>query len=62
MAGWEAGMQLGLHTGSIMHTNLMLDIHIARETGFDAIEFTIPKLVRFLDAGPREGAVLFLSG
>ena len=44
-------MQLGLHTGSIMHTNLMLDIHIARETGFDAIEFTIPKLVRFLDAG-----------
>lgn len=44
-------MQLGLHTGSILHTNLMLDIHVARESGYDAIEFTIPKLVRFLDAG-----------
>lgn len=46
-------MRLGLHTGTIMHTNLMLDIRVARETGYDAIEFTVPKLVRFLDAGHR---------
>lgn len=44
-------MQLGLHAGTIIHTNLMLDIRVARQTGYDAIEFTVPKLVRFLDAG-----------
>jgi sugar phosphate isomerase/epimerase len=44
-------MQIGLHTGSILHTNLMTDIRVARETGYDAIEFYIPKLVRYLDAG-----------
>ena len=44
-------MELGLHTGSIMYTNLVTDIRVARETGWDAIEFYIPKLVRYLDAG-----------
>jgi sugar phosphate isomerase/epimerase len=44
-------MLLGLHTGTIMHTNLMTDIRVAQETGYDAIEFYIPKLVRYLDAG-----------
>ena len=34
-------MLLGLHTGSIMYTNLMTDISVARETGYDAIEFYI---------------------
>jgi len=38
-------MLLGLHTGTIMHTNLMTDIRVAQETGYDAIEFYIPKLV-----------------
>jgi sugar phosphate isomerase/epimerase len=46
-------MPLGLHTGSIMHTNLMTDIRVARETGYDAIEFYLPKLERYLDAGHR---------
>lgn len=46
-------MLLGLHTGTIMHTNLMTDIRVAQETGYDAIEFYIPKLVRYLDAGYR---------
>jgi sugar phosphate isomerase/epimerase len=36
-----------------MHTNLMTDIRVARETGYDAVEFYIPKLVRYLDAGYR---------
>ena len=44
-------MLLGLHTGSIMHTNVVTDIRIAREAGYDAIEIYIPKLVRYLDAG-----------
>ena len=46
-------MQLGLHTGSILYTNLLTDIRVAQETGYDAIEFYIPKLVRYLDAGYR---------
>jgi sugar phosphate isomerase/epimerase len=46
-------MLLGLHAGTIMHTNLMTDIRVAKETGYDAIEFYIPKLVRYLDAGYR---------
>jgi len=44
-------MSLGLHTGSIMYTNLVTDARIARETGYEAIEIYIPKLVRYLDAG-----------
>jgi sugar phosphate isomerase/epimerase len=46
-------MLLGLHTGTIMHTNLMTDIRVAQDSGYDAIEFYIPKLVRYLDAGYR---------
>jgi sugar phosphate isomerase/epimerase len=49
-------MHIGLHTGSILYTNLVTDIRVAQETGYDAIEFYIPKLVRYLDAGyPVEG-------
>lgn len=44
-------MLLGLHTGTILHTNVMTDIRVARQTGYDAIELTVPKLVRYLDAG-----------
>ncbi len=51
-------MELGLHTGSIMHTNLMTDIRVAQETGYDAIEFYIPKLVRYLEAGYRAEQIL----
>jgi sugar phosphate isomerase/epimerase len=55
-------MQLGLHTGSILHTNLMTDIRVARETGYDAIEFYIPKLVRYLDAGYAAEEILPVLG
>ncbi|MEJ2556336.1 MAG: hypothetical protein P8186_08920 [Anaerolineae bacterium] len=51
-------MLLGLHTGSIMHTNLMTDIRVAKETGYEAIEFYIPKLLRYLDAGFEAGQIL----
>ncbi|MGD8465678.1 MAG: sugar phosphate isomerase/epimerase family protein [Anaerolineae bacterium] len=44
-------MRIGLHGGTIMHTNLMTDIRVAQETGYDAIEFYLPKLVRYLEAG-----------
>jgi sugar phosphate isomerase/epimerase len=42
---------LGLHTGSILYTNVLTDVRVAREAGYDAIEIVIPKLVRYLDAG-----------
>lgn len=51
-------MLLGLHTGSIMHTNVVTDIRIARQAGYDAIEIYIPKLVRYLDAGYRAEELL----
>jgi sugar phosphate isomerase/epimerase len=46
-------MMFGLHTGSILHTNLATDLRVAGEAGYDAVELTIPKLVRYLDAGYR---------
>jgi sugar phosphate isomerase/epimerase len=58
----ELHMRIGLHTASIMHTNLMLDIRVARDTGYDAIEFTVPKLQRFLDAGHPGGQLLASLG
>jgi sugar phosphate isomerase/epimerase len=48
-------MQIGLHTGSIMYTNLVTDVRIAKATGYDAIEITVPKLTRYLDAGYQPG-------
>jgi sugar phosphate isomerase/epimerase len=44
-------MILGLHTGSILYTNLATDIRVAADVGYDAIEIYTPKLVRYLDAG-----------
>jgi sugar phosphate isomerase/epimerase len=44
-------MLLGLHTGSIMYTNVATDIRVAIDAGYDAIELYIPKLIRYLDAG-----------
>jgi sugar phosphate isomerase/epimerase len=34
-----------------MYTNVMADLRIARDVGYDAVEITVPKLVRYLDAG-----------
>jgi len=44
-------MELGMHAGCIMYTNVLTDIRIAREVGYDAIELWIPKLERYLDQG-----------
>lgn len=44
-------MNLALHGCSIMHTNLLTDIDIAKEVGYDAIEIWTPKLERYLDVG-----------
>ena len=51
-------MLLGLHTGTIMHTNLMTDIRVAKETGYDAIELYTPKLLRYVDAGFEADQIL----
>ena len=50
-------MLLGLHTGTILHTNLRTDIRVARETGYEAIELYTPKLLRYLDAGYEAGQI-----
>jgi sugar phosphate isomerase/epimerase len=53
---------LGLHTGSIMHTNMVTDIRVAREVEYDAIEIYIPKLLRYLDAGYQAKDLLSTMG
>jgi sugar phosphate isomerase/epimerase len=55
-------MLLGLHTGSILYTNLVTDIRVARDAGYDAVEIHIPKLVRYLDAGYRAEDLLTALG
>ena len=44
-------MYLALHGCSIMHTNLVTDIEVAKEAGYDALEIWVPKLERYLDVG-----------
>lgn len=51
-------MLIGLHTGSILYTNLATDIRVTRAAGFDAMEICIPKLVRYLDAGYEAGQIV----
>jgi sugar phosphate isomerase/epimerase len=43
--------RLALHGGTIMHTNIVTDISVARSVGYDGIELYLPKLERYLDAG-----------
>lgn len=40
-----------LHAATIMHTNVVTDVRVARACGYDGIELWIPKLTRYLDAG-----------
>jgi sugar phosphate isomerase/epimerase len=42
---------LGLHSLSMMHTNVVTDIQIIKNAGYDAIDLWCPKLERYLDAG-----------
>ena len=44
-------MLFGLHAISILHTNTLTDMRIARDVGYDALELWVPKLERYLDAG-----------
>ena len=44
-------MYLALHGCSIMHTNIVTDIDIAKEVGYDGVEIWAPKLERYLDVG-----------
>ena len=40
-----------LHGLSTMYCNCMTEVRIAKETGYDAVEFLESKIVRFLDSG-----------
>lgn len=44
-------MILTLHGLSTMHCNIITDIRIAKETGYEALEIEVSKLLRYLDQG-----------
>ena len=45
-----------LHSLSIMHSNMLTDIRIARDTNHEALEIAASKLLRYLDQGyPADG-------
>lgn len=44
-------MATALHGISSFHSNLITDIRLAREAGFDELEIFYPKLARFLACG-----------
>jgi sugar phosphate isomerase/epimerase len=43
--------RFALHAATTMHTNVVTDIRIAREVGYDGIELYLPKLLRYLEQG-----------
>lgn len=46
-------MLITLNSTATMHCNVLTDIAIARQAGFDAVEIIHQKLYRFLDAGGK---------
>ena len=44
-------MKLGLQTACIMQSNLMSDIRLAKQVGFEEMELQTSKIERFIDAG-----------
>lgn len=50
-AGADLGDRFALHAATIMHTNVVTDVRIARDVGYDGIELYLPKLTRYLDQG-----------
>ena len=44
-------MFVTLHSLATMHSNVATEIRLARETGYDGIEFFLPKLERYLEQG-----------
>lgn len=46
-------MILTMHGLSTMHCNIVTDIRIAKETGYEALEIEVSKLLRYLDQGYR---------
>lgn len=55
-------MQLSLHTICTKHSNLLTDIRVAKEAGYDAFEPTTFKLERYLDAGYQAGDLVSALG
>ncbi len=44
-------MEIALHSACTLYANLATDIKVANQAGYQAIELSIPKVLRFLDAG-----------
>jgi len=56
-------MKLSMNATTTFYGNVINDIRIAKEAGFDGIELQSPKLFRYLDAGlPLEGLLPHLEG
>jgi sugar phosphate isomerase/epimerase len=56
-------MKISMNTTVTMHCNVITDIHVAKQAGFDGIELQDPHLYRYLDLGlPIERLIKDLSG
>lgn len=56
-------MQYAYHGGTTLYANLLEDIRLAHELGYDGIELWTPKVLRYLDAGfTSEDLALELAG
>lgn len=56
-------MKLSMNVTTTFYGNVVNDIKIAREAGFDGVELQSPKLYRYLDQGfPAESVVPMLEG
>lgn len=44
-------MKIALHAITTMHANCMTEVRIAKDLGYDGIEFTAHKIKRFIDQG-----------
>jgi sugar phosphate isomerase/epimerase len=56
-------MKISMNTTVTMHCNVITDIHVAKQAGFDGIELQDPHLYRYLDLGlPIKRLIKDLSG
>ena len=51
-------MIIALHGETLTTSNLVTHIEVTRDTGYDAIEFGKPQLLRYLDAGFTTDSIL----
>jgi sugar phosphate isomerase/epimerase len=50
-------MRLALHALTTMHCNCLTEVRLARDLGYQGIEFLVSKYLRYLDQGGQPGAL-----